>query len=285
MHRQRLTITLKQDLIAQVDKKIDGVRIRNRSHAIEYLLTKSLGSKISKAYILAGGEGLKMRPFTYEMPKSMIPIANRPILEYIIELLRNNGIKDIYIGIDYLAPKIKNHFADGEKFGVNIKYIENKKPLGTGGALKAAKTFLEGESFILIHGDLLVDIDLVDMIDFAEEEKNVVTMALTSVDDPSLYGSVRLRGANVVDFSEKPKLNHSVSRLVNAGIYIMKPEIFEYLPTQNTFSIEKDIIPTLVRNKKISGYHFAGSWYDISTPSVYGRAVRQWKKIKKSGQK
>lgn len=278
MQRQRLTITLKKDLINQVDKKIDGVRIRNRSHAIEYLLTKSLGSKINKAFILAGGKGLKMRPFTYEMPKSMIPIGNRPILEYIIELLRNNGIKNIYIGVDYLAKKIKSYFSDGEKFGVSIKYIENKIPLGTGGTLKSAKTYLEDNKFVLIHGDLLVDIDLVDMIDFAEEENKAITMALTSVEDPSLYGSVRLRGADVVEFSEKPKVNHNVSRLVNAGIYILKPEIFNHLPSKRKFSIEKEVIPSLLKEKKISGYHFAGDWYDISTPAIYGRAVRAWKK-------
>ncbi len=280
MHRQRLTITLRQDLLSQVDKKIDGVRIRNRSHAIEYLLTKSMGSKINKAFILAGGEGLKMRPFTYEMPKSMIPIDNRPILEYIIELLRNNGIKNIYIGIDYLAKKIKSHFGDGDKFGVNIKYIENKVPLGTGGALKSAKAYLKDSNFVLIHGDLLVDIDLVDMIDFSEEEKTIATMALTSVEDPSLYGSVRLRGADIVEFSEKPKVNHNVSRLVNAGIYVMKPEIFNHLPNKKKFSIEKEIIPNLIKDKKISGYHFAGAWYDISTPTIYGRAVKDWKKKK-----
>lgn len=280
MQRQRLTITLRKDLLSQVDKKIDGVRIRNRSHAIEYLLTKSLGSKINKALILAGGKGLKMRPFTYEMPKSMIPINNRPILEYIIELLRNNGIKDIYIAVDYLAKKIKSHFGDGEKFGVNIRYIENKTPLGTGGVLKSAKPHFAHDSFIMIHGDILVDIDLVDMIDFSEEEKSVATMALTSIDDPSLYGSVRLRGADIVEFDEKPKLDHNVSRLVNAGIYVLNPEIFEHLPAKKKFSIEKEVIPKLISSKKISGYHFAGDWYDISTPTTYGRAIKAFKKKK-----
>lgn len=281
MNRQRLTITLKKDLLTQVDKKIDGIRIRNRSHAIEYLLTKSLGAKIDKALILAGGHGLKMRPFTYEMPKSMIPIGNRPILEYIIELLRNNNIKNIYIGVDYLAEKIKEHFGDGSKFGVSIKYIDNKIPCGTGGTLRSAKNFLEDSNFVLVHGDLLTNIDLVDMIDFAEEEKTIMTMALTSVDDPSLYGSVRLRGAKIVEFAEKPHVNHNVSRLINAGIYIMRPEIFNYLLNKKKFSIEKDVIPKILKKKNISGYHFAGAWYDISTPKTYGRAVQAWKKHKR----
>jgi NDP-sugar pyrophosphorylase family protein len=205
MKRQRLTITLRQDLLKEIDRKIDSVRIRNRSHAIEYLLTKSLGSKSTKAFILAGGHGLKMRPYTYELPKSMISVHNRPILEHIIELLRENNIKDIAIGVDYLAQKIKDHFGDGSRFGVKITYIENKKPRGTAGALQSAQYYLKDDKFLLLHGDVLADIDLIDMIEFAEEEQGVVTMALTSVDDPSHYGSVRARGAKIVEFSEKPK--------------------------------------------------------------------------------
>lgn len=279
--RERLTITLRSDLLTQIDKKIDGVKIRNRSHAIEYYLTKSLGAKISKAFILAGGRGLKMRPFTYEMPKCMIPINNRPILEYSIELLRNNNIREIYIGIDYLGQKIKDYFGDGSKFGVKIYYFESKKPSGTAGTLRGAQNILKNDKFILLHGDVLADIDLMDMIDFAEEEKSVVTMALTSIDDPSLYGSVRLRGANVVDFSEKPKNGHNVSRLVNAGIYILSPEIFKYIPEgKRIVSLEKNVFPKLITERKIAGYHFAGQWFDVSTPKIYERALKEWKKIK-----
>jgi len=278
MQRQRLTITLKNDLISQVDKKIDGVRIRNRSHAIEYLLTKSLGNNITRALILAGGHGLKMRPFTYEMPKSMIPIHNRPILEYIIRLLRDNNIREIYIAIDYLGDKIREYFGDGAKFGVEIKYIKNAKPLGTAGTLKSAQAHLEDGAFVLVHGDVLADIDLVDMIDFAEEEKSLITMALTSIDDPSLYGSVKLRGAKIVEFTEKPAVNHHVSRLINAGIYIMQPEIFDYLPKIKTGSLETDVFPSIIKNRKITGYHFAGAWFDISTPKIYERALKEWTK-------
>ena len=278
MQRQRLTITLREDLLAQIDKKIDGVRIRNRSHAIEYLLTKSIGSKITKAFILAGGHGLKMRPFTYEMPKSLIPVKNKPILEYIIESLRDHNIRDIYLGIDYLGEKIKSHFGDGAKFGVDITYIDNKKPLGTAAAVKSAQKYLKDNNFIMIHGDVLADVDLSDMIDFAEEEKGILTMALTSIDDPSLYGSVKLRGARIVEFAEKPEASHSVSRLINAGIYIVTPEIFNYLRTKKTSSLESDVFPALISDRKMIGYHFAGNWFDISTPKIYERALKEWRK-------
>lgn len=278
MQRQRLTITLREDLLTQVDKKIDGVRIRNRSHAIEYLLTKSIGSKITKAYILAGGHGLKMRPFTYEMPKPLIPVKNKPILEYIIALLRDHNIRDIYIGIDYLGDKIRSYFGDGAKFGVDITYIDTKKPLGTAGALYSAEKYLKDNKFIMIHGDVLADIDLSDMIDFAEEEKNILTMALTSIDDPSLYGSVKLRGARIVEFTEKPTTDHNVSRLINAGIYIVSPEIFKYLSAKNTCSLESEAFPAIIADHGMIGYHFAGNWFDISTPKIYERALKEWKK-------
>lgn len=278
MQRERLTITLRKDLLGQIDAKIDKVRIRNRSHAIEYYLTRSLGSKISKALILAGGKGTKMRPFTYEMPKTMIPIHGKPILEYTIDLLRDNNIKDIYIAVDYLSGKIKDYFGNGQKWGVSITYVDNKNTCGTAGALYSAKKYLKNETFLLIHGDILAQIDLTDMIDFAEEENNTIVMALTSIDDPSLYGSVRLRGAKIVEFSEKPKPDYHVSRLINTGIYIIKPEIFQKFSIKNG-TLEREVFPELVKNNEVSGYHFAGHWYDISTPKNYERALKEWKKI------
>ena len=278
MKRERLTITLRKDLLDQIDGKIDKVKLRNRSHAIEYYLTKSLGSKISKALILAGGEGAKMRPFTYEMPKTMIPIHGKPILEYTIELLRENNIKDIYIAIDYLGSKIRDYFSDGHKWGVSISYIDNNKPCGTAGALQSAKKYFINDAFLMMHSDILAEIDLLDMIDFAEEENNILTMALTSIDDPSLYGSVRLRGAKIVEFSEKPKPDYRASRLINAGVYIVKPEIFQKFSLK-IGSLEREVFPSLVKNSEISGYHFAGHWYDISTPKNYERALKEWKKI------
>lgn len=278
MKRERLTITLRNTLIKQIDQKIDGVKIRNRSHAIEYLLTKSIGSSISKAFILAGGHGLKMRPFTYEMPKCMITVHNKPILEHIIILLRENNIKDIYLGIDYLGEKIVDYFGDGSRLGVKITYVKNKKPLGTAGALKSAELYLKKDIFLLLHGDILANIDLLDMIEFADEEQGIVTMAVTSVDDPSHYGAVRSRGAKIVEFSEKPAINYWTSRLINAGIYIIKPEIFNCIPKKTICSLEKDVFPKLIDRGEIVSYQFAGQWFDITTPKTYTRAVKEWKK-------
>src|SRR3990167_4798522 len=123
MDRDRLTITLKKSVLAKVDDLIDGTRIRNRSHAIEYLITQSLSPKISQAVILAGGKGINMRPFTFEMPKGLFPVGGKPILEHIIDLLRRFDINDIIFSIGHLGEKIQEHFGDGKKFSVNITYV------------------------------------------------------------------------------------------------------------------------------------------------------------------
>lgn len=277
MDRVRLTITLKKNLIKSVDKAIDGVKIRNRSHAIEYLLSKILAPKISRAFILAGGYGVKMRPFTYEMPKGLIPVNNRPILEHIIDRLKEINIKDIIISIDYLGEKIKEYFGDGSKFGVKITYIENSKPSGTAYPLLAAKNILGKSPFLLIHGDVLANIDFVDMINFHESHKGIITMALTSVEDPSAYGAVKLSGSKIMEFREKIGRGPEVSRLINAGIYVVNPTFLDFIPQKKNSYLEKDVFPKLVKNKEIYGYVFAGSWFDVGTPTVYERALREWK--------
>jgi len=278
MDRQRLTITMKKELLKQVDLAIDGTRIRNRSHAIEYLLSKSLGPSISQAFILAGGRGVKMRPFTYEMPKTMIPVHNCPILEHIINQLRENGIKDIIISIDYLGEKIKEYFKDGNKFGVKITYLQEKNPTGTAAPLLKAKKYLTSNFFLVIHGDVLANIDYHDLISFAENNKPVVTMTLTSLADPSQCGTVKLRGAKVVDFQEKIGKGPEVSRLINAGIYVMSNKIFNYIPKKNVSMLEKDVFPELTKKGLITGYFFEGQWFDISTPEIYERALKEWRK-------
>jgi NDP-sugar pyrophosphorylase family protein len=278
MDRERLTITLRRDIIKQVDKSIDGVRIRNRSHAIEYFLSKGFGPKVSQALILAGGKGIKMRPFTYEMPKTMIPVHGRPILEHIIEHIREFNIRDIIISVDYLGEKIREYFGDGSKLGVRITYIENDKPTGNAPPLKLARNFLSGNPFILWHGDVLADIDLMDLIDFHEEHKKLVTMALTSVIDPSEYGAVRLHGNNIVDFQEKAGKGPDVSRLINAGIYVVDPSAIEYIPKKQVSYLEKDVLPELIKKNNLCGYVFEGKWYDVSTPAIYAEVLKKWKK-------
>lgn len=276
MDRLPFTITMRKDLVKKVDAVIDGSKIRNRSHALEYIVSSYFKPKIKKALILAGGEGVKMRPFTYELPKSMLPIKGRPILDYTIELLREYDIRDIYIGIGHLGEKIKDHFGDGSKFGVRITYIEEKTKVGTGGAIKAALPLIGAEPFLLVWGDVLIDIDLNDLIAYHLERPAVMTVALTSVSDPTGYGSVRLHGETIVDYEEKPRKSKNVSHLVSAGVHVINPEISDFLLVKKNFMIEQDVIPKLIRNNVIKGYLFEGQWFDVGTPDIYQRAIKEW---------
>jgi len=277
MGRTRLTITIDSKVISQVDQQVDGVRIRNRSHAIEYLLSRSMMEKPKKAVILAGGKGIKMRPFTYETPKVLLPIHSRPILEHTIDLLRKNDIRDIVISLGHLGEKVSNYFGDGSKFGVKISYKDQGENLkGTGGATKITKDLVGKNTFIVIYGDVLVNIDLAEFFEFHQAQKKLGTIALTSAKNTSLYGVVNLRGGEILDFSEKPRLESS-SHLISAGIYIFEPEIFDFFPKESQFSLEKDVFPKLAGERKLAGWVFEGPWFDVGTPETFERAVKEWK--------
>lgn len=230
MKREQVTVTLRSDILGRVDERIDGIRIRNRSHAIEVLLEKatSVGS-IKKAFILAGGKGTRMRPFTYEIPKPMIPVKGKPLVQHIIELLRKHDIRDIILSTGYMSDKIKEHFGNGSKFGVSISYCEEKKEMGTAGALRLAKDMLD-TPFLMFNGDVLSNIDLTDLVRMHNEKKAHATIALTQVDDPSTFGVAKMKGDKILEFIEKPKRGKEPSKLINAGVYAINPEIIKMIP-------------------------------------------------------
>lgn len=272
--RHRLTITLRKDLLPLVDDLVDGAAIRNRSHAIEYVLTQHLGPKIDQAVVLAGGDGVQLRPFTYEMPKAMIPVQGRPLIEHAVELLRKHGFRRLVISIGHLGEKIREHLGDGLKFGVHIEYVKQTGAAGTAGALATAKGEVKG-TFLLYYADVLADLNLRDLTAFHAVHHGSVTAALTTVDDPSPLGAVRLHGAQVVEYIEKPKPGPRVSRLVSAGVYVMESDIFKELPN-GTGSLERDVFPKLAKQHKLIGYPFEGQWFDVSTPESYERVIKEW---------
>lgn len=278
MERLPFTITMRKDLIKKVDSLVDGTKIRNRSHALEYVASSFFSPKISKALILAGGKGVKMRPLTYELPKAMLLVKGKPILEYSIEQLRKNNIREIIIACGPLSEKIKEYFGDGSRFSVKITYVEEKKDLGTGGALKTALPLLGSDPFIMIWGDVLADIDLADMIDFHIDDNPIMTIALTPVADPRDYGSARLHRDLLVDFQEKPKKGADASHLVSAGIHIVDPKISKYLSNKKSFMIEQEIIPALAKDRAIKGYIFDGKWFDVGSLEIYQKAIKYWTK-------
>lgn len=277
MERERLTITLRQDVLEQLDRKIDGYRLRNRSHAIEYFLSRELGGKLTRAAVLCGGRGVQLRPFTYELPKPMVPVKGRPLLEHVIGGLRDQGIRDIILTIDYLGDKIEQHFGDGGKFGVKLQYVKSSKPVGTGGSLKLTKDLIGDQPFLVVYGDVLAKIDYQELIDFHAEHKKQVTMAVTSVADPSALGAVSLRGPKVVAFTEKPKAGPTTSRLISAGIFVMNPEVIQSIPDGDKLvSLEQEIFPNLIDVGQIDGFVFDAPWYDVTTPDSYERVLKEW---------
>ncbi len=276
--REKLTVTIKRDLFPKIDAIIDGHKIRNRSHATEFLIEQGLGiEKITKAIILVGGEGVRLRPFTYELPKVMLPIHGKPMVQHIIEQLKFHGVRDIVLAVYYKAEKIKEYFGNGHHFGVNIKYVEEKTPLGTAGPLRLAKKYLT-ESFYIVWGDILSQLDLTDFAKFHKEHGGLTTVALTTVDDTSRYGVVMLNGNKIVGFVEKPKKEDAPSNLINSGVALMEPDVIKkYVPKTGKAMVEYDIYPKLAKEGNLYGYPFQGQWFDTGTPESYEKAIKEWK--------
>lgn len=211
------------------------------------------------AFILCGGKGIRLRPLTYEIPKVMIPINGKPILEYNIELMKKHGINNIVLATGYLGHVIYDYFGNGGNFGVNIKHNEEKTPLGTGGALRFAKDHLK-ETFVMCNGDELKDINLKEMFELHKRTGALITIALTEVDDPSSFGVARLDGNKILEFVEKPNKEEAPSNLINAGLYIIEPSVIELIP-DGEVSIERQTFPLIAKKGRLFGFPFKGKWF------------------------
>ena len=278
MRRSRITITLDANILKKIDRLIDKKKIRNRSHSIEYILNQYTMSKVNKAVILAGGRGTQLRPYTYEIPKPLLPVKGTPILEHLILQLKKNGITEIIIAISYLGQKIKDYFGDGSKWGVSIEYSEESENLQTGGAVKKIKDKLNNESFLVIHGDILTDFSFADLIQFHKDHNAVATVALTTTGTPIEFGQIKMHGTTLVDFYQTSETPDLKSHLIHTGIYAFEPEIFNYFPkNQKQFSLE-DVIRDLIKERKVSGFVFEGKWYDVGNPENYELAIKEYKK-------
>jgi NDP-sugar pyrophosphorylase family protein len=290
--KERVTLTIEQDILLKIDDIIDGSIIKNRSHAIELLVSKGLGQdKIIRAVILAGGKTqrterksvLKMAKHPVKMLKSDIPAAlvkvgDKTVLEHNLDLLKKYGIKDVLIVLDEENNRIKDYFDDGRKFGLKINYIEEPIPLGTAGALKLAKMHLK-ETFVLLNSDELKDIDLNMMYDHHKKNKAMVTMALTSVHDKSDYGVAKLNGNQIVDFVEKPETVHESFSHINSGLYIMQPSIFEVIP-EGYCKLENHVFPRIAKDNALFGFIFSGLWFDTQNREKLEKAKKEWVNIK-----
>jgi len=208
-----------------------------------------------KALLLAAGEGTRLRPLTERLPKPMIPIAGRPILEHNINFLLRGGIREIAINLHHCPEAVMNHFGDGSGFGVNITYSYEPELLGTAGAVKKLERFFES-TFLVIYSDNLIDIDLNRLLLFHHEHQGIATIVLHYRDDVSQSGVVTFdEHDRVTQFLEKPQANQAISHWVNAGVLTLETDVLKYIPFSTPSDFGREILPSLLKqNKNLYGY-------------------------------
>jgi mannose-1-phosphate guanylyltransferase len=241
-----------------------------------------------KAMILAAGKGTRVRPITHVLPKPMIPLVRKPVMEFLVEHLKAHDIKQIMVNTSHLAPVIEEYFRDGDRFGVQMAYsfegdliggqIEGKA-IGSAGGMKKIQDFsgFFDETFVVLCGDALVDIDFAQVLRFHGDRKSIATLVLRDVppDDVSKYGVVQTDASGrIVRFQEKPTRDQAVSSTINTGIYVFEPEIFQYIPSGVEFDIGGQLLPELVRNgQSIFGITLPFAWLDIGSVPDYWEAT------------
>jgi mannose-1-phosphate guanylyltransferase len=223
-----------------------------------------------KALILAGGEGTRLRPLTLNTPKPIVPVANIPFLRYQIELLRQHSIQDVILSLSYQPGKIEALLGDGSSLGTRIQYVVEQFPLGTAGAFKNAEHLLN-EATVVFNGDILCELDISEVIRHHQSRKATATLVLTRVENPSAYGLVETASdGRITRFLEKPKPEEITCNTINAGTYILEPEVLQSIPAGENYSFERGVFPSLLRNqKRMQAYVAEGYWIDIGTPQKY----------------
>ncbi|HEY2429509.1 MAG TPA: sugar phosphate nucleotidyltransferase, partial [Acidimicrobiales bacterium] len=226
-----------------------------------------------KAVIMAGGEGTRLRPLTSTIPKPMMPLANKPMMEHIVALLRQHGFTDIVVTLAFLPQAIRTYFGDGSEFGVRIRYATEEMPLGTAGSVRNAREELD-DRFLVISGDVLTDIDLTALVEYHEQAKAFATIGLKRVEDPVEFGIVITREDGTVErFLEKPTWGQVFSDTINTGIYVLEPGIFDYIAEGKPVDFSSDVFPALLdAGHPVMGKVLDGYWEDVGTLEAYSRA-------------
>jgi mannose-1-phosphate guanylyltransferase/phosphomannomutase len=226
-----------------------------------------------KAVILAGGKGTRLLPLTQKLPKPLVPLLNKPVMEYSIELLIEHGITDIIITLQYLSDKIRNYFGDGSQWGVKITYLQETVPLGTAGSVKNAEHLLD-EPFLVISGDALTDFNLMAGVRYHVQKHSLFTIFTKEVKKPNKFGVVDTdEEGHIRRFVEKPLKDEEFSKIVNTGIYVVDPFVLCMMEKGKAYDFSKDIFPRLIKNgMSLYGYHANGYWKDIGSHEDYRQA-------------
>ena len=227
-----------------------------------------------KAVILAGGLGTRLRPYTKSLPKPMLPLGGKPILEYEIEWARKNGIKEIVLCVSYLRNKIEDYFGDGKKFGVKIEYAVSKKPLATAGQLKTAEKFIDN-TFVCLYGDSIYNLSLRNMIRHHKKSKASVTMSLFDYKFNLKYGVIDTKkSGQVTAWNEKPEF----SAKINIGCYVMEPEVLKLIPKNKEYGMDNVIRKVLSSKKKVSSIISKKGFIDIGDKVTYEKTNEEYSK-------
>lgn len=224
-----------------------------------------------KAMILAAGVGSRLDPLTRNVPKPLVPILNRPVMEYLIELLKKHGFDEIMVNLHYLGDQIVQYFGDGSRWGVQIHWSHEDRLWGDAGSLKRVEDFFKDDTFLVIGGDDLTDMDLSKLIKTHKDKGALSTIALSLVDDPSEYGIVLMNeDSRITRFLEKPKGEVIFSNTANTGVYVFQPEIFDLIPRGVFYLFGKQVFPLLLdQHRPLYGHLTAAYWKDVGNLDIY----------------
>lgn len=225
-----------------------------------------------QAVILVGGEGTRLRPITSRVPKPVAPVVERPFVAYILDNLARHGVRRAIFSTGFLASAIEAKIGGGSAYGLEVDYAVEAEPLGTAGAIANCEAMLDDGPFFVLNGDVLSDVDLTALAELHAAKGGMATISLAPVEDPRRYGLVELRDdSSVENFLEKPG-EWQGAALINAGVYVLEPEVLELVPRGRLFSIERGVFPKLARAGSLYGYVDRGYWRDIGTPESYLQA-------------
>jgi mannose-1-phosphate guanylyltransferase len=224
-----------------------------------------------QAVILVGGQGTRLRPITYDTPKALMPLRNRPFMGYMLDFLRSGGLGGAVLSLGYLPTPIQEYLTECDLDGFSVDYAVEHHTLGTAGGIKNAAGYLKDRGpVVAVNGDVLSGMDLGELIEEHESSGALATITLTSVEDPTAYGLVEVDHDMVVRrFIEKPAADEVTTSLVNAGIYVLEPEVLEMIPPGQEVSIEREIFPELQATGRLRAYISGSYWRDIGTPRSY----------------
>lgn len=254
MVKQRISLTLDEQLVQQLDREVDEGAYTNRSQAVESLLKESIQPRmVEKAVVLSGGDD--------EEPDAMIRVNEKPIIHHIVNYLDESGISTIYIATDTDSPVIEYFESTDCDLAADLVYLEEETPAGTAGALRNIEA---NDTVLLINGDVLCRVDIGDMLSHHRDTDVPATMALTTVEDPSPYGVVKVKGDRIIGFTQQPE-EDVPSKLINAGVYLLDPEIIDNLPSEaekQEIDIET-VFNNLATEKRLQAYVYEGEWQDL----------------------